>query len=61
MTDADLSDVDLRGIPLKGVRWSTGTRWPAESEDQIRRDSVEIKPGLWEIRGGIHRTVDATV
>lgn len=60
MVGADLSGVDLRGIPLQGLRWSAETRWPAQWEEQIRRNSVEIEPGLWEIRpGGVDRAIDA--
>jgi hypothetical protein len=58
VTGDDLTQVDLHGIPLEGLRWSggqAGTRWPTEWEDQIRRSSVEISPGLYEIRyGGIN-------
>lgn len=53
--DADLSGVDLGGaVPeggrLEGVRWNTGTRWPAGYEERIRRISRVIAPGVYEIR-----------
>ncbi|MFC0439662.1 DUF349 domain-containing protein [Kutzneria buriramensis] len=52
MADADLTRVNLRRIPLEGVRWSHATRWPPGWEDRIRHDSILIEPGLYEIRPG---------
>ncbi|MFD1048795.1 hypothetical protein ACFQ1S_26310, partial [Kibdelosporangium lantanae] len=49
LVDADLTTVDLDGVSLEGVRWSDRTRWPAGWEPRIRRVSVEISPGLYEI------------
>ncbi|MEU4522922.1 hypothetical protein AB0F52_29940 [Amycolatopsis sp. NPDC024027] len=49
---ADLSQLDLRGIPLLGLRWSEATQWPVEWRDRIRRDSIELHPGHYEIRQG---------
>lgn len=46
----DLRRVDLTGRTLDGVRWSSATQWPAGWANQIQRDSVEIEPGLFEIR-----------
>lgn len=60
MTGADLRSVDLSGIPLTGIRWSTMTQWPPAWEEQVRRDSVELADSqdVYEIRpGGIR--VDA--
>lgn len=60
--DADLSHVDLTGIPLDGVRWSTGTRWPAEWVERIRQNSVALAPDVYEIRSwtiGVDATIDA--
>jgi hypothetical protein len=52
-SSADLRGIDLTNVQLEGLRWSKeGTKWPTEWIDQIERDSVEIKPGLFEIRGG---------
>jgi hypothetical protein len=55
---ADLRSLDLRGIPLEGLRWSNQTRWPEDWEFYIVENSVEVRPGLFEIRFG---DVDATV
>ncbi|MBB1154357.1 hypothetical protein [Amycolatopsis dendrobii] len=49
-TGADLASADLTDIPLVGVRWSAATRWPAEWAEHVRRNSTEIKPGVFEIR-----------
>ncbi|NBH12130.1 hypothetical protein [Amycolatopsis sp. SID8362] len=64
VSGADLSYVDLRGIPLEGLRWSEATRWPFEWYEQIRRDSIELGPGRYEIRqGGLNtdRLIDTPV
>ncbi|WP_158289918.1 hypothetical protein [Micromonospora sp. S4605] len=47
----------LRNVPLisgflYGVRWSSGTQWPAQWAERIRRDSAEIGPDLFEIQPG---------
>jgi len=47
---ADLSRVNLRKIPLLGVRWSRLTRWPSGWEEMIEHRSLEIEPGLFEIQ-----------
>ncbi|HEY3469701.1 MAG TPA: hypothetical protein VGL47_31540 [Amycolatopsis sp.] len=52
MSGADFTDVNLRGIPLDGVRWNDDTRWPEFWAERIRSDSVLVGPGLWEIRAG---------
>lgn len=49
VTDVDLRYIDLAGIDLQGLRWSTSTRWPPQWVDQIRRDSVEIADGIFQI------------
>lgn len=48
---ADLAHIGLHGIPLEGLRWSSATRWHTEWGEHVRRNSVEIKPDLYEIRG----------
>ncbi len=50
-TDADLENVDLQPIRLAGLRWSNRTKWPSDWIDLIRRDSMEIAPGIFIIRG----------
>lgn len=55
---ADLRDMDLSGVPLEGLRWSESTRWPEDWKFYVVENSVEVRPGLWEIRFG---DVDATV
>ena len=51
-TDADLRQADLRGVPLEGLRWSESTRWPDGWAEPIRRMSVSIASGVYEIRPG---------
>ncbi|GAA2610760.1 hypothetical protein [Paractinoplanes durhamensis] len=46
----DLSHLDLTGVPLAGIRWSDTTRWPDRWAERIRRDSVPIGAGRYEIR-----------
>ncbi|MGH3899240.1 MAG: hypothetical protein ACRDTA_13575, partial [Pseudonocardiaceae bacterium] len=49
-TTADLRNVDLTGIRLDGVRWSSATQWPTDWEAQITLDSVEVAPDVFEVR-----------
>lgn len=43
---ADLSDVNLEGVDLVGVRWDNATRWPtSEWAARLYRASVEDPPG----------------
>lgn len=51
-TGADLRDADLTGVSLEGLRWSTTTKWPPDWVEQIELDSVEVEPGIFEVRGG---------
>jgi hypothetical protein len=51
-TGADLSNVDLAGITLDRLRWSTATKWPPQWDEQVRRNSVQIGNGIFEVRGG---------
>jgi hypothetical protein len=45
-TSADLSDVELDGVELRGVRWSLSTtRWPAGWQEFVLETSVPIDPG----------------
>ena len=41
---ADLRDADLTGVPLKGLRWSDSTQWPAYWSDIIQQHSEPV-PG----------------
>jgi len=51
---ADLGNVDLTGIPLEGVRWSSTTRWLPAWRDRVHDRSVQIDLDLWEVgREGI--------
>ncbi|MEU1471644.1 hypothetical protein ABZ434_25915 [Streptomyces sp. NPDC005761] len=44
-TEADLSDTDLRTVPLDGLRWSALTRWPSYVDPRvIRARSVQTGP-----------------
>jgi len=51
-TGADLRDAELGGVPIEGLRWSLTTQWPPDWAEQIRRGSVEIFPGIFEVRIG---------
>lgn len=48
-TGADLAAVDLEGIPLQGLHWSSTTQWPPGWEEPIRQASVRLEPDLYEI------------
>ncbi|GAB2965643.1 hypothetical protein [Saccharothrix stipae] len=52
LTGVDLREVDLSGVVLDGIRWSTATTWPPHLREQVEQDSVEVEPGLFEIRPG---------
>ncbi|MGV9277693.1 hypothetical protein [Streptomyces griseosporeus] len=47
---ADLSELDLAGLHLEGVRWDSQTRWPVNWEESVRAASVRLGPDLYEIR-----------
>lgn len=51
-TTADLRRVDLAGVPLEGVRWSSATQWPADWAPQVALASVEVAPDVFEVREG---------
>jgi hypothetical protein len=59
--DADLRNVDLDGIPLVGLRWSRRTQWPPGWRDKIHSASLEITPGIFEVRGGISDATTALI
>jgi hypothetical protein len=49
---ADLEEADLTDVPLAGIRWSDGTRWPGHWRDRIREASVPVGDGIYVIRPG---------
>ena len=51
-TGADLSSAALENASLERVRWSVSTRWPPEWAAHIRDVSIEVQPGIFEIRSG---------
>ncbi|MDG4764698.1 hypothetical protein O7632_11375 [Solwaraspora sp. WMMD406] len=53
-TDANLSDVDLGGVSLAGVRWSMATTWPSDEwRAQALLNSRDLGgDGTYEIQGG---------
>ncbi|WP_378733342.1 hypothetical protein [Nocardia brasiliensis] len=58
----DLRKVDLAGIDLGGVRWSDATtQWPEHWIEEIRRDSVHLGDGVWEINYGTRAHRDSLV
>jgi len=61
VTGMDLRSIDLVEIPLQGLRWSVQTRWPQEIENQIRRNSVQIADGIYEIDPGGATDIPTTI
>jgi hypothetical protein len=52
-TTADLRTIDLFHVQLDGLRWSMSIQWPSETwGNPALQNSTEIKPGIYEIRGG---------
>jgi hypothetical protein len=50
---ADLSQADLAEAWLEGVVWTPATTcWPVAWRDRIEQESIEIFPGVWQIRSG---------
>lgn len=52
---ADVGRAELKGVPLDGVRWSDGTRWPDDWADRIRGHSVTTASGEYAILPGLPR------
>jgi hypothetical protein len=50
MSGADLRNAYLAQIPLDGVRWSSSTSWPANMQDTIAEESIELGDGVFEIQ-----------
>lgn len=46
----DLRNIDLEGMRLEGLRWSSETQWPPAWFERIKETSIEIGPGLYEVR-----------
>lgn len=59
-TVADLRDADLTGLSLTGIRWSRATQWPPAWAERVEQASVEVEPGIFEIRGGTAHTDAST-
>lgn len=53
----DLSAFDLTEVKVIDAIWSEETRWPPGMENQIRRESLEIRPGIYKIIGPGLRSV----
>lgn len=49
-TGADLQDMNLAGVSLDEVRWSDATIWPEHWVERIRRASVPLGGGVYEVR-----------
>jgi hypothetical protein len=49
---ADLTEANLAGLPLGGVRWSPDTRWPEDWQEWVRDNSIAVAPEVFEIRAG---------
>lgn len=48
---ADLSDLEIRRVDaLNGIIWNDQTTWPPGIVYQIRAQSVEIQPGVYQVR-----------
>lgn len=60
-TGEDFRGIDLDGVRLAGLCWSTETRWPEIWREQIERDSFPIGDGIFEIRGGTDTQQNAEV
>ncbi|WP_432945803.1 hypothetical protein ACQPXM_06545 [Kribbella sp. CA-253562] len=57
--NADLTNLDLRSVPLGGVRWSTQTQWPTKWHARIRASSREVAPGVFEVESDFDAAEDA--
>ncbi|MGH3932935.1 MAG: hypothetical protein ACRDTF_23510, partial [Pseudonocardiaceae bacterium] len=40
------------GADFEWLQWSSTTQWPPGWVERIARDSVEVEPGIFEVRGG---------
>jgi hypothetical protein len=50
---ADLREVDLHDLRLKGLRWSDETRWPEDWLEPIHRASVELETGIFIVQNEV--------
>lgn len=52
----DLSKMQIKDLKiLKGVIWTDETMWPPDIEDQVHAQSWQIRPGVYQFRGGNER------
>lgn len=59
---ADLSRADFRDLDvLEGVIWTAETIWPPGVAGPIRDRSAEIRPGVFQVRGGSERNPSGLV
>ncbi len=47
----DLRDFDLTRVKFADAIWSETTKWPVRLEEQMRRESREIGPGMFKVIG----------
>jgi hypothetical protein len=59
---ADLSTLHIRDMSaLEGVLWTQETTWPPSVREEIRMRSREIRPGVYQVRGGDKRDLSELI
>lgn len=57
---ADLSGMEIRHLgTLDGITWTHETTWPPGITGQVRQNSAEIRPGVYQVRLGDARDREA--
>jgi hypothetical protein len=51
LSGAFLDEANLADAKLVGVLWSDTTRWPKNVMMAMKKHSVEVRPGVWQVAG----------
>jgi hypothetical protein len=61
MTGADLASVELAGLPLDGILWSSATQWPPTLESEVAQQSLRLAPDTHVVVKPVYDRADSRV